>query len=86
MTKIVLENTRTHDLTICVPTENKGILHARVPGARPHGDDQKLVNGRAEVDAEIVELGRANSKIVEHYFAEGWLKEVGSVGRKSKAA
>ena len=73
--KITLENTRKHDINLCVATK-EDIKRVSIPAARAEGPQQKLVNGRAECDGDLVAQARKNSKVVQHYFSEGWLKEV----------
>lgn len=83
MAKIVLENTRPHLISLHVAGEDKQIQTVSVPGARPNAD-QVMVNGSAVVDGDLVEIAREQSAVVEHYFREGWLREIKGGGPASK--
>lgn len=83
MPKITLENTQKCMITLHVAGD--AVRSVSIPGARPDAD-QKLVNGVAEVDAEIVAAARKSSSVVKHYFTEGWLREVKSSAPEPKAA
>jgi len=54
MAKIILENTREHDITIFATGED-GVVQVTVPGARQDpADKNKLVHGRAEADDAFI--------------------------------
>lgn len=83
MAKMVLENTRPHMISLHAAGDQ--VKTVSIPGARPD-EEQKMVNGRAEVDGEIVAQARKNSKVVKAYFDDGWLREVKSSPAETKAA
>ena len=73
MAKIILENTREHDITLSVAGAD-GLVQVTVPGARQDPTDKhKLVNGTAESDDDFVAAAKKNP-VVAHYFEEGWLR------------
>lgn len=73
MAKIILENTREHDITINAAGED-GVVQVTVPGARQDPNDKnELVNGRAEADDSVVAAAKKHP-VVAHYFDEGWLR------------
>ena len=74
MAKIILENTREHDITLNVTAESGELLQVTVPAARQSPNDKnELVSGRAEADDAIVTAAKKNP-VVSHYFDEGWLR------------
>lgn len=86
MAKILIENTREHDITVNVPGGAGEVVQVTVPAARQNPEDKsELINGRAEVDDSIIEAGRQNP-VVAHYFEEGWLRVVVSKPAAKPAA
>jgi hypothetical protein len=83
MAKIILENNQKCTLHLNVPGAT--VKSVTIPGTRP-GEDMKMVNGSAEVDAELVAEARKSSAVVRQYFAEGWLREVKTKAPEPKAA
>lgn len=74
MAKIILENTREHDITINVTAESGELLQVTVPAARQSATDKnETVAGRTETDDAIVAAAKKNP-VVAHYFDEGWLR------------
>ena len=75
MAKVLLENTREHDLTIS--TSVKGVVtHATIPGARQNPNNRnELVNGIAEVDSELIDAAKKASPVVAGWFEDGALKQ-----------
>ena len=74
MAKIILENTREHDITLNVTGESGELVQVTVPAARQSPNDKnELVNGRAEADDSVVAAAKKNA-VVAHYFDEGWLR------------
>lgn len=73
MAKVLLENTREHDLTISALV--KGVVEqATVPGARQNPDNRnELIHGVASVDEELIGIAKKNP-VVSHYFSAGWLR------------
>ena len=74
--KIVLENNQKMALHLNVPGKT-GVKRIVIPSAKPDKETKQIVNGRAEVNGELVEQARKNSEIVRNYFSNGWLREVG---------
>lgn len=73
MAKILIENTREHDITLNAAGA-EGVVQVTVPGARQDANDKnKLVYGVAEADDALVEEAK-KSPVVAHYFKEGWLR------------
>lgn len=73
MAKIILENTREHDITINAHNKNGELEQVTIPGARQSAEDKnKLVNGRIDADEEFVSAAKKHA-VVKHYFEEGWL-------------
>lgn len=83
MAKITLENNQRNAFHINVPGKT-GIKRVEIPAAKPDKETKKLVNGRVEADAEIVETARKNSPVVRSYFANGWLREIEIETEKEK--
>lgn len=78
MAKIILENHREHDITLA---HEAGTLV--VPAARDSATKKgETVPGVAEADDALIADLRKKSPVVEHYFAEGWLR----VAKQAKAA
>jgi ParB-like chromosome segregation protein Spo0J len=74
MAKVLIENTREHDITLSALVKTVTV-QATVPGARQNPDNRnELIHGVAEVDGELLDLAKKNSPVVQHYFDEGWLK------------
>lgn len=73
--KMVIENTQKMDLHLNVATKME-VKHVTIPHAYPDKETKAMVNGRAEVDGEIVAEARKRSEIVQTYFKNGWLREV----------
>lgn len=74
MAKIILENTREHDISLNLTAETGEVLQVTVPAARQSANDKnELVHGRAEADDAIVAAAKKNP-VVAHYFDEGWLR------------
>lgn len=87
MAKIIIENTREHEISISGMDNNGELTQVTVPAARQHETDQvELVNGVAEADDAFVNAITKKSKAVQHYFDEGWLVVVKSSNAKQKAA
>jgi|GEM_PF-2845734 hypothetical protein len=83
MAKIQLKNTRTHDITLHL-VSNDQVSSVTIPAARPDSeDDNKLIHGVAEADGELVAAARKKHAPVKHYFDEGWLIEAKSGEQKS---
>lgn len=75
MAKILLENTREHDLTLHLSGKGGVIESVTIPGARQNPDNRnELIHGVGEADGDLVEAAKKASPIVKHYFEEGWLK------------
>ena len=66
MAKITLENNQKMALHLNVPSKTG--VSVIVLAAKPEKDTKKMVNGRAEVDGEIVEQARENSEVARDYF------------------
>jgi len=74
MAKIILENTREHDITLNVTAESGEWVQVTVPAARQsQADKNEIINGQAEADDSIVSAAKKN-QVVAHYFSEGWLR------------
>lgn len=70
MAKIIIENTRAHDITL---SHKSGTVV--VPAARENATKRdEIIHGTAEADEAVVADLRKSSPVVEHYFAEGWLR------------
>lgn len=75
MAKILLENSREHDITLHLQNKGGVIESVTIPGARQNPDNRnELINGVGEADGELVEAAKKASPVVKHYFDEGWLK------------
>lgn len=73
MAKVLIENTREHDITVSALVKNV-TAQATVPGARQNPDNRnELIHGVAEVDSELLDIAK-KSPVVQHYFDAGWLK------------
>jgi hypothetical protein len=85
MAKIILQNTRTHDITIHLAGPGGAnqaaaatglISSVKIPAAKQNPEDrEKIVFGKAEADGDLIAAARRKSPVVEHYFAQGWLTE-----------
>lgn len=74
MAKIILENTREHDITLNVTAESGELAQVTVPAARQSPTDKnEIINGQAEADDSVVAAAKKNP-VVAHYFGEGWLR------------
>ena len=74
MAKITLENTREHELSITGLDEDGNFTQVVIPAATQHPTNQgKFVNGTAEADGAFVAAMTKKSKVIQHYFDEGWL-------------
>lgn len=75
--QVTLKNIREHDITIAVNADGEGmILQATIPGAKQDANDKSVyIPGTAQVDSDLIDLGRRKSPVVDHYFTEGWLVE-----------
>lgn len=75
MAKVLLENTREHDLTISVSV--KGVVtHATIPGARQNPNNRnELINGVGEVDSEVIDAAKKSSPVVAGWFDDGALRQ-----------
>lgn len=75
MAKILLENTREHDITLALKDKSGVIQQVTIPGARQNPDNRnELIHGVGEAESEHVEAAKKSSPVVAHYFEEGWLK------------
>lgn len=71
---ILLENTREHDITINLLSDN-GVVQTTIPGARQNPNSRnELIHGVAEIDGSLVEAARKEFPVVDFYFTEGWLR------------
>lgn len=85
MAKIILQNTREHDITINAMSASGEVAQVTVPAARQSQDDKNvLINGQAEADDAVVEAAK-KSPVVAHYFEEGWLQIATTDKKASKA-
>lgn len=76
MAKIIIQNTREHDITLNLVTDKNEIVSTTIPGARQDPEDRtKFDFGEAEVESELIAAARKKSPVVNHYFDEGWLRE-----------
>ena len=74
MAKIILENTREHDITLNLTAESGELHQVTIPAARQNpADKNELVHGRSEADDAIVAAAKKNP-VVAHYFEAGWLR------------
>ncbi len=75
MAKILLENTREHDINLQL-TDKSGVIQSiTIPGARQNPDNRnELIHGVGEADSDLVDAAKKASPVVKHYFEEGWLK------------
>lgn len=86
MAKIILKNTREHDITINLPPiEKDGLpVSVTVPAARQNPENKnELLHGEVETDDSIVEAARKHT-VAKHYFDEEWLR-VGKPDAPKKA-
>jgi hypothetical protein len=87
MAKIILENTREHEVSISGMDENGDLVQVTVPAARQHPTEQgEFINGVTEADDAFVNAIVKKSKAVAHYFEEGWLVVVKSAAADKKSA
>ncbi len=74
MAKIILENSREHDITLSGLNSDGELVQVTIPAARQDGNDRDtLINGIAEAEDDFVEAVTKKSAAVRHYFDEGWL-------------
>ena len=74
MAKVILENTREHDITLSALDTNGELVQITIPSARQSTvDREQLVNGVAEADDSFLDAVKQKSKAVAAYFDEGWL-------------
>ncbi len=83
--KITLENNRKNAFHLNVPTKT-GVKRVTIPAAMHNRETNKTINGRAEVDGDLVAQARKNSEIVRSYFSNGWLREIGAPVEEDKKA
>lgn len=83
--KMVIENNQKMDLHLNVATKTE-VQRVTIPHAYPDKETKAMVNGRAEVDGDIVIEARKASKIVQSYFSNGWLRIVKTDKEEAKAA
>lgn len=82
MAKVLVFNTREHDIVLSATTKSAGIASVTVPCAtQQEGDKSKLDHGKAVVDSEFLAAAQKNP-VVQHYFEEGWLR--GKAEQKEK--
>lgn len=75
MAKVVILNTREHIIHLnATPDPQKPIPSVSIPCARKHDLTDKLAPGRIEIEGEHLAAFK-KSKVVQHYFKEGWLRE-----------
>lgn len=75
MAKILLKNTREHDITLHLVSSDQ-VSSVTIPSAqRDPADDKKLIPGTAEADSDMVAAAKKKHAPVRHYFNEGWLVE-----------
>lgn len=90
MAKIIIENTREHEISISGMDENGDLVQVTVPAARQHPTEQgEFINGVTDADDAFVNAILKKSKAVQHYFDEGWLvivKSAGAADKKSAGA
>jgi hypothetical protein len=87
MAKIIIENTREHEVSISGLNENSELVQVTVPSARQHPTEQgEFINGAVEADDAFVNAMKKKSKAVQFYFDEGWLVVVKSSGAKASAS
>lgn len=74
MAKVLIENSRDHDLVLSRMDKDNGIVSVTIPGARQDPSDRnQVIKGLAEVEQEHIDLCTKASPVVKHYFEEGWL-------------
>lgn len=83
--KMVIENNQKMDLHLNVATKTE-VQRVTIPHAYPDKETKAMVNGRAEVDGDIVIEARKASEIVQYYFKNGWLRIVKTDKEEAKAA
>lgn len=87
MAKVILENTREHDITLSALDDNGELVQITIPSARQSTvDREQLVNGVAEADDSFIEAVTKKSKAVAAYFDEGWLVVSTPAAAEKKAA
>lgn len=75
MAKVLLENTREHDITLALKSKDGVVHQVTIPGARQNpANRNELIHGVGEADSEHIDLAKKTSPVVAHYFEEGWLK------------
>lgn len=87
MAKVILENTREHDITLSALDTNGELVQITIPSARQSTIDRdQLINGVAEADDSFIDAVTKKSKAVAAYFDEGWLVVATPSAAEKKAA
>lgn len=86
MAKIILENTREHDITLNAVNNDGELVQVIVPAARQSQTDKnEIINGQAEADDSVVASAKKNP-VVAHYFSEGWLRGAKQLAKQAQDA
>lgn len=85
MAKILVENTTDHDIVLRI-SSGKEVQPVTIPARTKDAvDEKKIINGRESVDSEFLEKAK-KYPVVQHYFDQGFLRELKSSKSESKAA
>lgn len=73
MAKVLVKNTREHDIDLSAATRSGGAERVTIPAGTFDGKDKAVAPGECLVDEEFLKAARSGSKAVQGMFAEGWL-------------
>jgi hypothetical protein len=85
MAKVILENTREHDITLSALDDNGELVQVTIPGARQSETERDtLIPGVAEADDAFLDAAKKKSKAVAAYFDEEYLRVVKTGKQEAK--
>lgn len=73
MAKILVKNTREHDIDLFATTKGGVAERVTIPAGAYNTEEKAVVPGECHVDDEFLKAARSGSKAVQGMFAEGWL-------------
>lgn len=73
MAKILVRNTREHDIDLFATAKNGVAERVTIPAGSFNTEEKAVVPGECAVDEEFLKAARSGSKAVQGMFSEGWL-------------
>lgn len=80
--QVTVTNTQERSLVLSAMVDGH-VKSVAIPWAKQNPENRSdTINGSEVVDSDFLELAKKNP-VVQQYFKSGWLREVGSGGKKA---